>query len=183
MRNRILGFAAVAVMLLPAICSAQQATQWRDSTKRLDVAARALRDSLLQIDSTATEVARRGDLAIAASADQQQNAIDALDQFAKVRDRWFAGAMPAPGGFRIIISTGNDGRMPARHLSTSNGALITFRDCRIAVVRSASPGADHSAETTAPKAMLDRYGSMMISSVPALLEWIENPPPLSDRRE
>ena len=72
MRNHSLVAAAFALAIAPALCSAQQGAAWRDSAQRLNAATTALRDSMLQGDSTAAEVARRGDLVIAASPNQEQ---------------------------------------------------------------------------------------------------------------
>lgn len=174
MRNRPLFAIALGMLLLPVPGAAQQAAAWRDSAQRLDVAVRALRDSMLQGDSTAAEVARRGDLAIAASPKQKTNAIDALDRFVRVRDRWYGSEMPSASGFRIVLRTESGPR--------SNGSL----DSAGAVILAGLPDTEGAMRTqrivsasTVASALIDRFGEMMIASVPTLSAWMETPPPLS----
>jgi hypothetical protein len=133
-----------------------------------------LRDSMLQGDSTAAEVARRGDLVVAASANQKENAIDALGRFESVRNRWYNGEMPAQGGFRIVLRTENGARSGSGPDSTGIVILsgLPGNGDAVATQRTVS-GSGVAAN------LIDRYGEMMIASVPALSAWVENPPPLS----
>jgi hypothetical protein len=173
MRNLILAVTAVSVLLCPAPALAQQATAWRDSAQRLGVAVRALRDSMLQGDSTTVEVGRRGDLVIAASVADRSTALDALAAFAQVRDRWFKGGLPSPDGFRIVLRN-QQGTGPAPDQQDGMIVLSALPDTgqSIRVQR-------QSWQSNAAQSLIDRYGEMMIASVAPLALWIEEPPPLS----
>jgi len=176
MRRRAVFVFALGLWCLPALCTAQQGTAWRDSAQRLDIAIRALHDSLLQGDSTVTEVARRGDLVIAASANDKGIAIAALQRFGEVRDRWFGDAMPSSSGFRLVIHTRNDEPHAFYSDNQNVGAivLVGLPDTGASVRTERSDW-----ESGVPTGLIDRYGAMMIASVPALSAWIDNPPPLS----
>lgn len=177
MRSRATLALALGLSCLPVLCTAQQGIVWRDSAQRLDIAVRALRDSLLQGDSTVTEVARRGDLVIAASANDKGIAIAALQRFGDVRDRWFSDAMPSSGGFRLVMHTQSD--QPRSFYSDNRGGggsvvLVGLPDTGTSL-RSQRFGGESGVAT----GLIDRYGEMMIASVPALSAWIDHPPPLS----
>jgi hypothetical protein len=174
MRNRMTVAIALALLASPAICSAQHAAEWRDSAQRLDAAVHALRDSMLQGDPTAAEVARRGDLVVAASAGQTANALDALSRFESVRNRWYAGEMPARGGFRIVLRTETGARSTSGPDSTGMVILAGLPGNGNAVLTQRTVAGSSVAAN-----LIDRYGEMMVASVPALSAWIENPPPLS----
>jgi hypothetical protein len=176
MRNSMRLGIAFAMMLVPAVCPAQQAARWRDSVTRLNLAANALHDSLLQFDSAAVEIARHGDLVVSASSDQAAKAVAILDRFSAVRDRWFGGATPVPGGFRILVSINTSSRSNTRGTPDAAGVVIIS-----GLPDNGSAEREHvaSGQVTAANAMIDRYGYMMITSVPALFAWMENPPPLS----
>src|ERR1700709_1421832 len=105
MRNRSLVFITMAMLLTPAICSAQQTERWRDSAQRAYSAMRAMHDSLLQGDSTLKEVARQGDFGISASPNQSANAAVAFDRFMRVSAHRFGQGKPSAGGFRIVVRT------------------------------------------------------------------------------
>lgn len=171
MRSHILVAFALVSLIMPSRAVGQQGARWRDSAQRLDVAVRALRDSMLQGDSTATEVSRRGDLVIAASPNQRRNALDAFARFMQVRNRRFnEPALPSSAGFRIVMRT------QVERAGDSAGIVILSglpdRDDAVRTQRSVPAG-------DVGKGLIDRYGEMMIASVPALAAWIENPPPLS----
>jgi len=174
MRKHSLLACALLVAVMPAICAAQRGAAWRDSAQRLSAVVKALGDSMLQSDSTVTEVSRTGDIVIAASPAQRRNAADAFQQFLRTTTPRFAGALPSPGGFRIVMRTGTRPRALAGADSSGIVVLSGQPDGpgSIQTQRSVSPG-----DVTA--GLIDRYGEMMIASVPALAAWIGNPPALS----
>lgn len=172
MRDRIRTFMTLALLLTPALCAAQRAAEWRDSAQRSYAAMRALHDSLMQGDSTAVPVAHQDDVALAASPNETANAIAALDQFAAVRARHFGRALPAGGGFRMVVRT--DGLLAGGGMAEGS------------VVVTGGPDSGNSVRirgrvTTRQLAsyLLDHYGEMMVASVPPLHAWIRTPPPLS----
>lgn len=183
MRKPFVLAAALALLLAPGVCSAQHGAAWRDSAQRLYTAAAALKDSLLQGDSTAAEVARRGDLAISASPNQTRNALDALTRFIEARTRRFNDAVsPSPAGFRIVMRTQTfNGRYNARD---SAGVVILSGGPDSATSVRTERGTSSNDLTTR---MIDQFGEMMIASVPQLSAWMETPPPMSmndrDRRD
>jgi hypothetical protein len=174
---------ALLVALLPAAAIGQRAEAWRDSAQRLHALASALRDSMVRGDSTTQEVARRGSFVIAASPNNRAAAAEALNRFAEISDRWFDGAMPTSGGFRIVVRTE----------SVSSYGFGRPREVG-AVVLAGMPDTDSSARiqfTIAPGAvtntLIDSYGALMFSSASATTLWLDTPPPLStpeaDRRQ
>jgi hypothetical protein len=193
MRNRIILIAAALFCSLAITATAQQANAWHDSTVRLQARARLLEDSLMTGDSAATEVARRGDLVIAASPRQQSIAVPALDSFAATRQRWFGSAMPSPSGFRIAVQVDGGGRRWDGGTPLGNAAvgvaaqpigsiiLAGLPDSANAVRRLRSSSAADVAAT-----LIDQYASLMLASDTVLTTWLENPPAFSvmmkDRR-
>ena len=174
MRKHILGFVMLGA-LLPCAATAQRAAAWHDSAQRLDAAMHSLRDSLLQGDSSAAEVARRGDLAIASTPNERSHAVDVLTEFAKGRSRRFAGAMPSAGGFRIVIRTARwMNRSKPTTADQGSMVLVGLPDTGTAVHVQTSAGS-----SAVDAALLDRFGEMMIAGVPEVQRWIESPPPLS----
>ncbi len=171
MRKLIL---AIALILAPAVCRAQHAERWRDSAQRLDAAVKLLRDSLLSVDSNVAEVARRGDLVVSASSNLRATAAVVLEKFARARDRRFAGAMPSPGGFRIVVRTDNSANGHSDALSNGSIVLSGLPDSGSAARAQLSRWEPSSVDR-----VIDQYGRMLIASIPALSEWLENPPPLS----
>ncbi|MGQ0702057.1 MAG: hypothetical protein ACT4PM_02860 [Gemmatimonadales bacterium] len=105
MSDRLGRIAVLLALAWPSALPAQRAGAWRDSAQRLAIALEALRDSLLEGDSTVLEVARREDLVISAREDLRGSATNALDRLVAVRRRWFGGlgASPSPSGFRIVL--------------------------------------------------------------------------------
>jgi hypothetical protein len=185
MRNRImLLISALLCSRVAAVMAQQQANAWHDSTVRLQARARLLEDSLMTGDSAATEVARRGDLAIAASPRQQSTAGAALDSFAVTRQRWFGSAMPSPSGFRIALQIDAGGRrwdggvpIGGSFLAAQPAGSIILAglpdNTGAARRQRAIPAADIA--TT----LIDEYAALMIASDTALTIWLENPPPFS----
>jgi hypothetical protein len=164
-------------MGLPPTVRAQHAERWRDSALRLEVQVRALRDSLLQGDSTVGEVARRDDLVIGASEQLRGIAAAAFEEFLLVRARWFGGASPSPAGFRIVlrsdVSIQNDEWWLPRELATV--VLAGLPD---------SGGATRAQRAVVPRRiaenLIDAYGEMMYASAGSVLfKWLESFPPLS----
>ncbi len=161
------------LLALPGALAAQSARTWQDSTAKLAAELRALRDSMLEGDSTIEEVARRGDLTISASQHLRAEAAEALEKLVAARTRWFGGATPSPSGFRIVLEPGN--ASPEREAEPG------------LVVLSGAPDSGH-----APRArrvirsrefgvgLVDQFGEMMYQSGGArLLRWLELAPPLS----
>lgn len=183
MRKHPFVAAALALAIAPAICSAQQGAAWRDTAQRLNAAVTALRDSMLQGDSTAAGVARRGDLVIAASPNQTQNARDAFARFIQARNRRFnEAASPSPDGFQIVMRTqSNNGQYFAR-----DSAGVVILSGGIDGATSVRTERGTSSKDLATR-MIDQFGEMMIGSVPQLSTWMETPPPMSmnerDRRD
>jgi hypothetical protein len=97
--------------VLAGTAGAQAQPVWRDSVQRLSVAYRALRDSLVDTDSSVVEVSRRDGLVISASPKERATALEALEYFAARRARWFGEAVPSPAGFRIVARTTSGGNV------------------------------------------------------------------------
>ncbi len=165
-----------------APAAGQQAARWRDSAQRLDRVTHALQDSMLQGDSTAAEVARRGDLAIAASPNQTNNARVAFAQFIEARNRRFAEALPSSDGFRIVIRTQSNTGLYGK--GDSAGVVVLSGGLDGAASVRNQRGANSSDVATR---LIDQFGEMMIASVAPLSAWMETPPPMSmnerDRRD
>lgn len=172
-RGRLL-LAMAIVSFAPATATAQNAAAWRDSSMRLRALMTALRDSLVRGDSTTQEVARAGALVIAASPNDRTVARDALRQFAASSDRWFGGAMPAAGGFRIVVRTEAGGRGFGRPREIGAVVLAGLPDSGTAVRldRTVPPDAVASA-------MIDAYAAMMWTSTPNLRKWLDFEPRLT----
>jgi hypothetical protein len=156
--------------------SGQDAQAWRDSAASVQASIRALRDSLIHGDSTATEVARLGNVVITASEDQRANALEAFRFFNSMRERYFGSALPTTGGFRIVLRTESGGVL-SRGESREVGAVVlaglpdTGNTIRTQRAISAS---------NLSTVLLDQFGEMMIANAPAPVgNWLENPPPLS----
>ena len=169
----------LAALLLVAACSAvraQEAARWRDSARSLALQIRALRDSLLEGDSTVREVARRGDVAIGASAPLRGIAREALHQFLEASERWFGDARPAPAGFRILLRDisafeGNRFRPDAIQTLILSGLPDSSGAARIE---------RNVARSTLAASLVDLYGELMFASAgPELVKWLELIPPLS----
>jgi len=176
MRRRAGTLAALVIGLAIAPASGQDARAWRDSSKRVWATIRVLRDSLVQLDSTATEVARRGNLVMTASENQRSNALRAFPAFTRVTEPFFGRSLPVGGGFRIVLRT-STGEAFAWGESHEVGTVVLAgmpdTGNTIRTQRTVSPG-------DLTNALIDRYGEMMIANGPsALSNWIENPPPLS----
>jgi hypothetical protein len=185
MRNHGRSLIISAFLLVPAICPAQRAAEWRDSSQRALVAMRAMRDSLYQGDSTTVEVARSGNLMIAASPNEAANAATALDHFAQVRLRRFGDGMPAAGGFRIVVRTEGVARAPnagGGDITEGSVVLAGTPDTGDAVRIQGRVRSEQLADY-----LVNHYGEMMVASVPPLAAWTNSPPPLSmdekDRRD
>lgn len=164
---------ALCVMATPL--AAQSAQQWQDSAHRLSEQVRALRDSLLQGDSTVREVARHGDLVIGASESLRQAASAALLRFVEARRHWFGDASPSPGGFRIVLR------------ATEQEASFRPPAEWAAVVLAGMPDSGNSARqerqvrrSEIAEVLIDIYAEMMWPETgPAIAKWLQQPPPLS----
>lgn len=184
MRDRIRALFVSALVLAPAVCPAQRAAEWHDSAQRAYAAMRAMHDSLFQGDSTTAEVARHGNLVIAASPNETANAAAALDRFVRVRDRRFGDAMPAAGGFRIVVHTEEPANVTAAGSYSPEGTVVLTGtpDSGDALRIHGNVTSSHLADY-----LDDHYGEMMVASVPALDAWTHSIPPLSmdetDRRD
>jgi hypothetical protein len=185
MRDHIRCIIAVGLMLMPALCPAQGAAAWHDSVLRANVAMRAMHDSLYQGDSTAAEVARHGDLSIAASPNEAANAAAALDRFAQIRARRFGDAMPSFSGFRIVVRTEGAARAPSAGGGDVTGGSVVLTGMPDSGAAVRIQGSVRSAELA--EYLINHYGEMMVASIPALSAWTNSTPPLSmdetDRRD
>ena len=165
---------ALAVLSLPALAlEAQSTAEWRETARKAEAEYRALRDSMLQGDSTVQEVARKGDLVLGASNDLRTVSLAAFARLVQVRDRWFGGRSPSPHGFRIVIREypSDDGRQHATRMVVLSGLPDSGMAIRIDRMARSSEVGD---------VLLDLYGEMMIGSLPpAIREWLGLLPPLS----
>ena len=193
MRNSILIATSALLCALAAPATAQQAEAWRDSTERLHARFHALEDSLMHGDSAAAEVARRGDLAIAASPTQQSLALTAFDSFATTRQHWFGSAMPSPGGFRIAVQVDGGGRRWDGGTLLGNPAVGTAARPVGSIILAGLPDSANAARRLRSSSaadvattLIDQYASLMLASDTMLTTWLENPPTFSvmmnDRR-
>jgi hypothetical protein len=167
--------------VLVGTAGAQAQPVWRDSVQRLSVAYQALRDSLVDTDSSVVEVSRRDGLVISASPKERATALEALAYFASRRARWFGGAVPSPAGFRIAVHTTSgrslfgqtfgdryDGTVLLTGLPDSAGAARLDRTARLKEVS---------------EQLLTGYAEMMFPTLgTATGKWLKEPPPfhLSD---
>lgn len=173
-KRRLYSGLALLLFAAPSV-TAQTATQWRDSAITLSARVRALRDSLLQGDSTVREVARSGDLVIGASETLRGAAREALEQFVQVRQRWFGSATPAAGGFRIVLR-----REARRRYDGGIGEWSTL-------VLAGLPDTGNSVRTQRNvqrneivQGLIDLYGELMWASVGIeVVRWLDLAPPLS----
>lgn len=171
--------AVVALLLLAGTgrgLGAQSAAVWRDSAAVLSRQVRALRDSILQGDSSVREVARRGNLVVGASPPWRGTASAALEKFDRVRRRWFGDELPSPGGFRIALRSekyyGSWGsRWGDRELGI---AVLAGLPDTGASVRTERNAAEHQIADL----FIDLYAEMMWASA-GLTGWLEHAPPLS----
>jgi hypothetical protein len=172
---RSLVTAAAIVALFPTAAIGQRAEAWGDSVQRLHALASALRDSMARGDSSTQEVARRGPFVVAASPNNRAVATDALEQFTAISDRWFGGALPSPGGFRLVVrterATGTGFGRP-REIGVVVLAALPDTSSSMRVQLSEAPQG-------VPKALTDAYGDMMFANVPAVMLWLQHAPSLS----
>ncbi|MGH7522795.1 MAG: hypothetical protein ACREK8_00625 [Gemmatimonadales bacterium] len=175
MRRRVLALIALAMLTFaPRAVFAQSAAAWRDSSARLFTLERALRDSMVRGDSTTQEVARNGNLVIAASPNDRTVARDALRQFAASSNRWFGGAMPAADGFHIAVRTeaGSGGFGRPREIGAVVLAGLPDTGTAARLDRTAPP-------SDVSSVLIDAYATMMWGSVPHLRLWLDFDPRLS----
>lgn len=99
---------------------AQDAAAWRDSLVHIGTEIAALRDSLVDRDSTVVEIARNGGLVLSATPADKAAAARAFQYFLMERDRWFGNAVPAPNGFRLVMQI-----LPEHNIFTKLGSLRT----------------------------------------------------------
>ncbi len=163
-----------ALCVLATPLAAQNAQQWRDSAERLAVRVRALRDSMLQGDSTVREVARRGDLVIGASETTRGAAAEALEQFVALRRRWFGDAAPSSDGFRIVLRSEEPHSRFMPGLEWATVVLAGLPD-----TGSSARTERHVIRGELAAGLIDLYGEMMWGSAgPAMQKWLQQPPPL-----
>ena len=178
MSSRRFGWALIAVVTaLTGAANAQPAARWRDSALQLATRIRALRDSLLQGDSSVTEVARRDDLVIGASEQLRGTAASALERFARARARWFGGASPSPAGFRIILRSEKSGRHDEQLLAPEIATVVL---AGLPDSGGAARTQRNAVRRQIAESFIDLYGEMMYASAgPALLKWLDLVAPLS----
>jgi hypothetical protein len=103
--SRILPLSAVFVSALAGTGATQDAAAWRDSVARLTTEYQAIRDSLVARDSTVVEISRKNGVVLSATPHEVSGAARAFEYFTEQRARWFGGALPSPGGFRLVVQT------------------------------------------------------------------------------
>ena len=165
-----------ALFTLATKVGAQPTAPWRDSALQLSARIRALRDSLLEGDSTVREVARRDGLVIGASDRLTGAAAVALARFAEARRRWFGGSLPSPDGFRIVLrSEKTVDEWPPRTRELRTMVLAGLPDSGASVRTQRNVGDDRFAET-----LIDLYAEQMFASAgPQVTKWIEQGAPVS----
>ncbi len=173
-RRRVAPAACLLLATITASGRAQTAAEWGDSVRVLTAAVRALRDSLVRGDSSAAEVARQGDLAIAASPRLVGAARPALDSFALVRHRWFSDASPGRFGFRITVRHRDPFMLGGGSLVPDVLILAGLPDTGAAArAESDTRSADFESE------LVERFTEMMYAALPSpLMRWLGSPPPL-----
>lgn len=167
-----LGIVAALLCTSAASLPAQEAARWRDTATRVEAEYRALRDSMVQGDSTVRDVARSGDLVVGASDDLRRIAQRALDRIVSIRKRWFGGRFPSEAGFRIVIRS-QAGDDPTR--AASMVVLSGLPDS------GSAPRMDRSVPRSQIEATLvDVFGEMMLGVLsPTTREWLDGGIPLS----
>lgn len=164
--------------MLATTAGAQAAPVWRDTVQRLSGEYHALRDSVVDKDSTVAEVARWDGMVISASPRERTAAWAALDYFSARRDRWFGRALPSPAGFRIAVRTNwgrnlfsrrgdygdrYDGSVVLTGLPDSAGAVRLDRTSRLKEVG---------------EQLFTAYSEMMFPTLGASAgKWLKDPPP------
>lgn len=163
-----------ALSLRALALEGQRASEWRETARRAEAEYRALRDSMLQGDSSVREVARKDDLVIGASADLGTPARDAFGQLIRIRERWFSGQSPVPDGFRIVLR--ERAYDPAGQIR-SNGLVVLsgLPDSGSAIRMDRIAWRGQIGDM-----VLDSYGEMMIGSLPpGVRAWLDPAIPLS----
>ncbi len=169
--------ALLVAMLLPAKAPAQSAAIWRDSSARLGEAIRALTDSMAKGDSGSIEIARRGDLVMAASPNLRAEGLEAFDRVNQLRDRWFGDGRVSPSGFRLVVRivTYPRANQPERQLGALTLAELPDTERvtgREVTVESAEAGYQ----------MATTYFQMMFWGIPPDVgRWLAGPPGLWER--
>ena len=141
---RALRLAALLLSALTGRARSQDARPWRDSVIRLTSEVSALRDSLVERDSTVVEVARKNGVVLSATPRQTAAAARGFGYFTEQRARWFGAALPSPEGFRLVVQTTEgrgiferfrenrwDGTVSLTGLPDSSGAVRTQRAAKI----------------------------------------------------
>jgi len=170
--SRLIGLLAV-LSLHPLALDAQSAAQWRETARKAETEYRALRDSMLQGDSSVQEVSRKDNLVLGASAGLQTISRAAFDRLTKARDRWFSGAATFPNGFRIVLR--EDSGDPADLRRHGTVVLSELPDSGNALRMDRTTRHSQIADI-----LLDIYGEMLVGSLPpALRDWLGSGIPLS----
>lgn len=166
-----LGLVAALLSASAVSLSAQEAARWRDTARRVEAEYRALRDSMVQGDSTVREVARSGDLVVGASDDLRRIAQLALDRIGLIRRRWFGGGFPFEAGFRIVIREQTEDRTRPATMVVLSGLPDSGTAPRM--------------DRTVPRRLIestlvDLFGEMMLGVLsPTAREWLDGGIPLS----
>ena len=166
----VLMLLSIRTVSLPA----QDAAQWRDAARRAEAEYRALRDSMVQGDSTVREVARKNDLVLGASENLRAVSRAAFDRLLMIRERWFSNQSPSASGFRIVLRVRPQD--PSRLNQTIGLVVVAGLPDNDNAVRIDRIAFRDQIEHT----LLDLYGEMMFSSLPpAIQSWLGGTIPLS----
>ncbi len=158
------------------VMHAQDAAAWRDSLAHIGTEIAALRDSLVDRDSTVVEVARIGGLVLSATPANRAVATRAFEAFLIERARWFGTSVPSPSGFRLVMNI-----LPERSIFTRFGNLK--REARL--VLTGLPDTADAVRTergTTTKdlgvQLLNGFSEMMFLTLGAATsQWLGNSPP------
>ena len=163
----------IFLLALAKPAAAQDAAAWRDSAYRLSAERERVWDSLKQDDSKLEEIARRAGLVVSATSEYRAFAVETLDRFDALRQRWFGAALPGPAGFRITLRQGESwsfGRQTSRPQSLSIAGLPDSGDVRLAPF---VPDANLGSPEKAAQRFLGEYGGLMMASAPAAIRgWL-----------
>ena len=175
--SRLLGLTGILAAALGGPAGAQDARAWHDSVTRLTTEMRALRDSLVAGDSTVVELERRNGVVLSATPHERGPAARAFQYFTEQRARWFGAALPAPGGFRLVVQTTKGRDIFSRFGETrwSGTVVLTGLPDAADAVR-----AQRAAETRdLGNQLVTGFSEMMFPTlgVPTA-RWLGDPPPL-----
>lgn len=175
--SRALALAPLLAAALGGPAGAQDARAWHDSLTRLGTEVRALRDSLVEVDSAVVEVERRDGVVLSATPREKDPAARAFRYFTEQRTRWFGAALPSPGGFRLVVQTTQrrDGFARFDETGWDGTVILTGLPDTADAVRAqrASPMKDLGNQ------LVTGFSEMMFPTLGLpVTRWLGDPPPL-----